>query len=101
MKSTLLVLALGFINTAIRSGGDETKDGIFGVDATMCLVTFGTVNTHHIMRYYLRPVVNHECSEHESLVQAQIATGPTWPEISYSSQSVSVLILTVALKRQV
>lgn len=61
MKSALLVLALGFIDTAIRSRGDETKDGIFGGDATMCLVAFGTVNTHHIMWYYLRPVVNHEC----------------------------------------
>lgn len=68
MKSALLVLALGFIDTAIRSRGDETKDGIFGVDATMCLITFGTVNTHHIMRYYLRPVVDHGCQEHKSAV---------------------------------
>ncbi len=62
MKFGLLVLALGFIDTAIRSGGNETKDGIFRGDATMGLVTFGTVNTHHIMWYYLRPVVNHEMS---------------------------------------
>ena len=67
MKFALLVLALGFIDTAIRSRGDKTKDGIFGVDATMSLVTFGTVDTHHIMRYYLSPVVNHERCWHERL----------------------------------
>ena len=101
MESALLVLALGFIDTAIRSRGDETKDGIFGVDATMCLITFGTVNTHHIMRYYLRPVVNHEYREHESLVCGLVWSGcpgsPYFepdrlgPNISFSAHTILIL----------
>ncbi len=60
MESAILVLALCFIDSAIRSGGDETKDGVFECDTTMSFITLGTVYSHHIMLYCLRPVVNHE-----------------------------------------
>src|SRR6266852_9003268 len=60
MEFAILVLALCFVDPAIRSRGDETKNGVFECDTTMSFVTLGTVNSHHIVLYCLRPVVNHE-----------------------------------------
>ena len=60
VEFTILVLALCFVDPAIRSRGDETKNGVFECDTTMSFVTLGTVDSHHIVLYCLRPVVNHE-----------------------------------------
>ena len=60
MESAILVLALCFVDPAIRSRGDETKNGVFESDTAMSFITLGTVYSHHIMLYCLRPVVDHE-----------------------------------------
>src|SRR5216684_346091 len=60
MESAILVLALCFIDPAVRSRGDETKNGVFECDTTMSFITLGTVDSHHIVLYCLRPVIDHE-----------------------------------------
>src|SRR5579863_8047993 len=55
-----LVLTLCFIHSAISSGGDKTQNDVFALDSAMSFIALGTINSHHIMLYCLRPVVNHE-----------------------------------------
>lgn len=68
MESGILVLALCFIDPAVSPRRDETKNGVFECDTTMSFVALGTVNSHHIMLYCLRPVVNHERKRKRSMM---------------------------------
>lgn len=67
MESGILVLALCFIDPAVSPRRDETKNGVFECDTTMSFIALGTVNSHHIMLYCLRPVVNHERKRKRSM----------------------------------
>src|SRR5712671_3249451 len=60
MVFAILVLALRFIDPPIRSRRDETEDGVFMCYMTMGFIALCTINSHDIMLYCLRPIVDHE-----------------------------------------
>ena len=48
VDATVAVAALGFVDAAVRAGGDEAEDGVLVGDSGACAVPLGAIVAHGI-----------------------------------------------------